>query len=277
MKFSMKAVAASVLFAVAGGSQAAILNGNDAFGYQGDGELFISIFRDDASPASMIIDTGLSLFDIRSGATTGWASSVAQTAAIQAFLSTGALSDFRFNAGGVTGQADIFDTTQNADFAAWFTSNAAVSSLFDSGNMPNTASGVDTVRSNTGGFITQINNAYNALPSFSNDGYVGGILPGQAGFHNAPLWGAFAGSSVTNSNTETVVGTDLALWNLYTSCTELFCEGFSVQQFGFLSIDGATGVASFSVGVSEVPVPAAAWLLGSGLVGLVGVARRRKA
>jgi hypothetical protein len=28
--------------------------------------------------------------------------------------------------------------------------------------------------------------------------------------------------------------------------------------------------------VSEVPVPAAAWLMGSGLVGLVGVARRRK-
>ena len=29
-------------------------------------------------------------------------------------------------------------------------------------------------------------------------------------------------------------------------------------------------------GVSEVPVPAAAWLMGSGLLGLVGVARRRR-
>jgi hypothetical protein len=274
MKFSMKAVAASVLFAVAGGSQAAILNGNDVFGIQGDGELFISILRDDAAPASMIVNTGLSLFDIRSGATTSWTSSTAQTAAIQAFLSTGALSDFRFNAGGVTGQADVFDTTLNADIASWFTSNAAVTI----NNVPNDASGVNTVRSNTGAFITQINNAYDGTASFDNDGYVSGILEGQPGFHNAPLWGPFVGSTVTNTNTETGVGTDLALWNLFTSCTDLFCEGFSIQQFGFMSVNGATGVASFDTGATTViPVPAAVWLLGSGLVGLVGVARRRKA
>jgi hypothetical protein len=29
-------------------------------------------------------------------------------------------------------------------------------------------------------------------------------------------------------------------------------------------------------GVSEVPIPAAAWLFGSGLIGLVGIARKRK-
>jgi len=34
---------------------------------------------------------------------------------------------------------------------------------------------------------------------------------------------------------------------------------------------------SFTIGVSAVPIPAAAWLFGSGLLGLVGMARRKKA
>jgi len=41
------------------------------------------------------------------------------------------------------------------------------------------------------------------------------------------------------------------------------------------SFDGKTG--SWNMEISQVPVPAAVWLMGSGLVGLVGVARRRRA
>lgn len=269
MKLSMKAVAASVLFAVAGGSQAAIVSGyaNPAT----DGELFISIFRDDASPASMIVDTNMSLFDIRSGATSSWTSSAAQTAAIQAFLGTGALSDFRFNAGGVTNAADFMNTDQNADFATWFTSNAAVTKTllnYDGASLNNP-------RAKTHEFITDTNNAYVSSPSFNNDGYVGGILPGQFGFHNSPAWGNNIGGTAA-VNTEGQVGTNLALWNAFVSCTDMFCSDVDVQQFGSLGIDGVTGVASFGMAPSAVPVPAAVWLLGSGLVGLVGVARRRK-
>jgi hypothetical protein len=47
-------------------------------------------------------------------------------------------------------------------------------------------------------------------------------------------------------------------------------------QIEFLAYDDLRIWADFQ-GVSEVPVPAAAWLFGSGLLGLVGVARRKSA
>ena len=41
--------------------------------------------------------------------------------------------------------------------------------------------------------------------------------------------------------------------------------------------DGSAETGSFLVRTSVVPVPAAVWLFGSGLLGLVGIARRKKA
>jgi hypothetical protein len=53
-------------------------------------------------------------------------------------------------------------------------------------------------------------------------------------------------------------------------------------QFGFLTVTGndvpsGNFYDNVSLAPSAVPVPAAVWLFGSGLLGLVGVARRRKA
>lgn len=71
--------------------------------------------------------------------------------------------------------------------------------------------------------------------------------------------------------------------------TEITATGFSVTSID-TDNDGTPGTAmnngvfpgwtfAFSgdfVGVPEVPVPAAVWLFGSGLLGLLAVARRRK-
>lgn len=48
-------------------------------------------------------------------------------------------------------------------------------------------------------------------------------------------------------------------------------------QLQLVADDGSSIVSSFYVGqISEVPVPASAWLLGTGLVGLAGLGRRGK-
>ena len=53
-------------------------------------------------------------------------------------------------------------------------------------------------------------------------------------------------------------------------------SSFNLDEFAFrLSGNGSTAFEVFNV--SSVPVPAAVWLFGSGLLGLIGIARRKKA
>ena len=54
-------------------------------------------------------------------------------------------------------------------------------------------------------------------------------------------------------------------------------EGASANfDITVLTFTGQDNVAIGPFPVSEVPVPAAVWLFGSGLIGLIGIARRKK-
>jgi hypothetical protein len=56
-----------------------------------------------------------------------------------------------------------------------------------------------------------------------------------------------------------------------------------INQRGILGFGTARGITpsedgfETSIDVNSVPIPAAVWLFGSGLLGLIGVARRKKA
>ena len=98
------------------------------------------------------------------------------------------------------------------------------------------------------------------------------VAPGQVGGHILFNWGATSDIDVIN------------VWDVaggvYTSTDVIASNPVGPDGIrGLGMIDGAfVGFnANFDFDAAAVPVPAAVWLFGSGLLGLVGVARRRKA
>lgn len=61
-----------------------------------------------------------------------------------------------------------------------------------------------------------------------------------------------------------------------TVSTDSIAGQFSEDLIGNDSNRARLFVGSFGQATSVVPVPAAVWLFGSGLIGLIGIARRKK-
>lgn len=79
----------------------------------------------------------------------------------------------------------------------------------------------------------------------------------------------FQGTTGNGTQLATGTATGTATSGTYTlSWQSLIVGGPFNNQIGTYNVSGTYG--------AQVPVPAAAWLMGSGLIGLVGVARRRK-
>ena len=137
----------------------------------------------------------------------------------------------------------------------------------------------------------------------------GGSHPGSINGTESPNidnpWTFFGGTGMhqtTSAVTDNGDGTvDMSGWNVTwngiasipvvaTSPTTLACSTSACSDTNTYTIDGAFHVAGAGFttvayylhlegGISDaavIPVPAAVWLFGSGLLGLVGVARRRK-
>jgi hypothetical protein len=125
---------------------------------------------------------------------------------------------------------------------------------------------------NLGTWATAFEDDVEFLPS-SN-----GIVP----WSTTPVWGSAAGTNPGSTNTYgagidqsgVAVGSSASLYLLTGNQT---VNGTASYSLGNVTLTDANGVATVSNAVAPVPVPAAVWLFGSGLLGLIGVGRRRAA
>jgi probable HAF family extracellular repeat protein len=110
---------------------------------------------------------------------------------------------------------------------------------------------------------------YTTLTGFNDDGtVVASAVDGTLGNH-AVLWD---GNGLINLNTFLSPEQSAAGWSLF-SANGINNNGVILAS---VMIPGVTGFAPWTVQLTPVPVPAAVWLFGSGLAGLVGVMRRRQ-
>ena len=133
-------------------------------------------------------------------------------------------------------------------------------------NRPGGASDA-TATSNT---IIRTGNWYNASPNTDDMEIIYGTFDGDflglglsttQIFFNSDVFGADGFAGIPDNWTESQLA--------YPS---LLSDQFTVSGFLQYDITNATMTAEFSA----VPIPATAWLFGSGLIGLIGAARRKK-
>jgi hypothetical protein len=123
--------------------------------------------------------------------------------------------------------------------------------------------------------------------SFNNDlAYVNGTgvtLPWSAGTSTTNIWGASLGETGGSTNlygqgpdqSGIAVGQTVSLFGITGDGSKGQIQTYDLGDNLTLSANGVLTVSSGSV--STVPLPAAVWLFGSGLLGLLGVGRRRAA
>ena len=98
-------------------------------------------------------------------------------------------------------------------------------------------------------------------------------------YHN--MGGSYGDDKTGDQTVDGVLLTDVQTHYWSGTATPIYTWFYIFELGGaynvFVSGDEGTGPHGWAVRAGDVPVPAAVWLFGSGLLGLIGIARRKKA
>lgn len=265
----LKALAAACILGLSGGAHAAIDHdfGAGQFGGFGNGEFLVSVVeRDD-------LGNGIKSYTRDLGITAS--AFLADTASFEGavFTADTLLADFISSATGTISwtMGGVLNTGGNGDFTA---SNVGIFTTSETeitvANGPIGTSGIANGQQRLREYANAINFELGTTDVAENLSYVE-TNTGANSFYDSTIWGpTWAGTGFGDS--EALLGDSQGFFLVRGNDAD-FGATSTVDAFSNWSL-AADGTLTYGA-VSAVPVPAAVWLFGSGLMGLVGVARRR--
>jgi hypothetical protein len=239
--------------------------------------LYVDALTSSGSSAGVYaLDTGITLSSLMPGGFTAGASNSTQFSGISKTIPESSV-------------LSTFLSTYSSDTIEWTLEGGQYNGLSTSARQSNSAAPGSALAIFTSPILT------NGLPKASTatvtpfDSYLNGL---QNDIANGGLT-ALLSSKETGSATDTTVSSGAQSKYNFFGASDLASTGSAITLFGFTGnnsgplqsyILGSATLSSSGVlsinpngSTAPVPLPAAVWLFGSGVMGLVGVSRRRKA
>jgi len=257
----MKILAASIALAMSGVANAAILQSSETIG---SGELFLTAW-DEVGQQSYSLDLGILQRDFMANTSQTLSYDLSGDAKFAPFMgNTGVVYT-------VTGGDDSFQVASTYGFVT--TSRSGIDSVLQGAQNQSMIAGVVTKID----VMASDSNSDNGQPAPYNQTDIAANLssysiPGDNGYFDKGTWGFnLGGSPFVTTGT---VDSSVAFY--FSGIASDYITGVVTELPNVWTLT-STGQLTYAAAPSAVPVPAAVWLFGSGLLGLASIARRRKA
>jgi len=263
MKMKMKTIAAAVVLAATTGvANAAIVTGADT-----DGELFLSVF-DPSGEISYHKDLGITVSQFNTDDSSFRSFDLASDANFAGFLGQ---TDLRYSIAGANNVT--YSTIEELQTYGLMTTSSQTAQQVDDRFI--SQGSIDQMMSRVTTQAALLNVRTGGPYSGSNGGENGTAvaLIGQQGYYDVAGWGDVNGTPGFYASAD--IGTAVSFYQVNVSDVDFISAVETQMGDWLLTTDGTLTYGTAPV--SAVPVPAAVWLFGSGLLGLVGVARRKQA